>query len=195
MKLGTARETMARAQGISVAPLGEARPEPAETIEGLFAALESPLLGYALRLAGDLGAAEDIVQEAFMKLHEQFENVREPRRWLYRTVHNLALNHRRQAAKIVPLHPSETEPAPAAEGIDPGLLPDEAMLRGETIGQVQLGLATLDARSRSLIQLKFHDGLSYKEISRRTGLGVGNVGYLLHHALKTIASKLGERHG
>src|SRR5208282_5197723 len=74
-----------------------------ETIEELFAALESPLLSYALRLAGDLGAAEDSVQEAFMKLQAQFKEVREPRRWLYRTVHNLALNHRRQAGKIVTL--------------------------------------------------------------------------------------------
>jgi RNA polymerase sigma-70 factor (ECF subfamily) len=32
--------------------------------------------------------------------------------------------------------------------------------------------------------------LSYKEISARTGLTVGNVGYLLHHALKGIAEEL-----
>src|ERR1700722_13834526 len=74
-----------------------------ETIEQLFAALESPLLSYALRLTEASGAAEDCVQEAFMKLQAQFKEVREPRRWLYRTVHNLALNHRRQARKIVPL--------------------------------------------------------------------------------------------
>src|SRR5580698_7033239 len=74
-----------------------------ETIEELFSALESPLLNYALRLAGELGAAEDSVQEAFMKLQAQFKEVREPRRWLYRTVHNLALNHRRRAGKIVAL--------------------------------------------------------------------------------------------
>ena len=46
--------------------------ERAETIEELFAALESPLLGYALRLAGERGVAEDLVQEAFMRLHKQF---------------------------------------------------------------------------------------------------------------------------
>ncbi len=39
-----------------------------------------------------------------MRLHAQFNEVREPRRWLYRTVHNLALNHRRQAGKIVSLN-------------------------------------------------------------------------------------------
>src|SRR5262245_60478661 len=78
-----------------------------ETIEALFAALESPLLAYARRLLREPAAAEDAVQEAFMRLHSQFDEVCTPRPWLYRTVHNLALNHQRSAGKIVPL------PAPA----------------------------------------------------------------------------------
>jgi RNA polymerase sigma-70 factor (ECF subfamily) len=40
------------------------------------------------------------------------------------------------------------------------------------------------------LQLKFNDDLSYKEISARTGLTVGHVGYLLHHALKAMAAEL-----
>ena len=67
-----------------------------ESLEELFTALEDPLLAYALRLTGGREVAEDVVQEAFMKLHAQFESVQTPRRWLYRTVHNLALNQRRQ---------------------------------------------------------------------------------------------------
>jgi DNA-directed RNA polymerase specialized sigma24 family protein len=50
-----------------------AEPPGWETIEELFAALESPLLGYALRYTGDRALAEDVVQEAFMKLHAQFD--------------------------------------------------------------------------------------------------------------------------
>src|SRR5512143_1093980 len=90
---------------MALMPPDEASAEPpgSGTIEELFTALESPLLSYALRLCGEGGAAEDIVQEAFMRLHAQFDEVRQPRRWLYRTVHNLTLNYRRQAGKIVPL--------------------------------------------------------------------------------------------
>lgn len=160
-------------------------------MEELFSALESPLLSYALRLAGELGAAEDSVQEAFMKLQQQFTEVREPRRWLYRTVHNLALNHRRQAAKIVTLEVDEREASrPAGDPPDPQPLPDEQIVRLEGIGQVRLSLETLDERSRELIRLKFNENLSYKEISERTGLTTGHVGYLLHHALKTMADDL-----
>jgi RNA polymerase sigma factor (sigma-70 family) len=168
-----------------------AGPPPAETIEELFTALESPLLSYALRLAGEHGPAEDVVQEAFMKLHAEFQDVREPRRWLYRTVHNLALNQRRQASKIVPLDgpPQEGASAPA-DTADPQPLPDEQIARWEGIGLVRLSLNALDDRSRELVRLKFNENLSYKEISTRTGLTTGNVGYLLHHALKAIAAEL-----
>jgi RNA polymerase sigma-70 factor (ECF subfamily) len=41
-----------------------------------------------------------------------------------------------------------------------------------------------------LVRLKFHDDLSYKDIAARTGLTTGNVGFILHHALKTIAAEL-----
>src|SRR5258706_4110473 len=108
-----------------------AEPSRWETIEELFAALESPLLSYGLRLTGQFGVAEDIVQEAFMRLHAQFDDVREPRRWLYRTVHNLALNHRRDAAKIVPLELPGADGSAASETADPQPLPDEQIARLE----------------------------------------------------------------
>ena len=156
-------------------------------MEELFTALESPLLNYALRLTMASSTAEDLVQEAFMKLQAQFKEVREPRPWLYRTVHNLALNQQRQARKIVPLEPGS--PA-GGETADPRPLPDEQIVRSEGIGLVRLTLETLDERSRELIRLKFTENLSYKEMSERTGLKTGHIGYLLHHALKSMADEL-----
>ena len=170
-----------------------------ESIEELFQALESALLSYALRFVNDMAPAEDIVQEAFLRLHRQFQEVREPRPWLYRTVHNLALNHRRQAGKIVPFlaPPADANsagatpcPAPTNDTADPQPLPDEQIARWEGIGLVRLSLESLDDRSRELVRLKFNEELSYKEISARTGLTIGHVGYLLHHALKAIADEL-----
>lgn len=171
----------------------EASAQSPETIEELFDALESPLLCYALRLSGGREVAEDLVQEAFMKLHTQFAEVREPRRWLYRTVHNLALNHRRDSAKMIPLVssvPDESHESHQTDTPDESPLPDEQLARIEGIGLVRLSLAALDERSRELIRLKFTEDLSYSEISARTGLKEGHVGYLLHHALKTVAAEL-----
>jgi RNA polymerase sigma factor (sigma-70 family) len=169
---------------------GNAEPPGPETIEGLFAALESPLLCYALRYTGELGQAEDVVQEAFMKLHVEFDQVRMPQRWLYRAVRNLALNRRRHESRTVSLDTPDAGQDPVADAADPSSFPDEQIIRLEGIGLVRLGLETLDERSRELVRLKFNDELSYKEIAARTGLTVGNVGFILHHALKTIAAEL-----
>jgi RNA polymerase sigma-70 factor (ECF subfamily) len=160
-----------------------------ETIEELFVALESPLLAYAIRFVGQVERAEDIVQEAFMRLHAQFEDVREPKKWLYRTVHNLALNHLRDSGKIVSLD-LKGDAGATIDTTDPQPLPDEQIARLEGIGLVRLSLETLDKRSRELVHMKFNEGLSYKEIAGRRGLTVSHVGYLLHHAIKAIADEL-----
>lgn len=163
-----------------------------ESLEELFLALEGALLNYALRLVRNPQTAEDLVQEAFLRLQSQEEIVREPRSWLYRTVHNLAVNLLRRA-----------RPAPTPDGAgeaaipgmdddlaDTGPLPDEQLARWEGIGLVRLGLKTLDERSRRVVEMKFSENLSYREIATRTGLTEGHVGYLLHHALKSLTGEL-----
>jgi len=125
-----------------------------ESLEALFASLESPLLAYAMKLVRRNGNAQDIVQEAFVRLHENFESVNQPKAWLYRIVHNLAANHH------------------------------------EAVTQARESLKSLDERSRKLIQLKFDEGLSYKQISERMDLSISNVGYILHNALKSLAIEL-----
>ncbi len=159
-----------------------------ETIEQVFAALESPLLVYARRWLGDAAAAEDVVQEAFMKLHEQFQQVRQPQPWLYRTVHNLAVDHQRRAKRETLA--GVDDPAVGEETADSQPMPDEQIARWEGIGLVRLVVATLDERSREVIRLRFDEDLSYKEIGERMKLAVGHVGYLLHHALKAMAIEL-----
>ncbi len=162
-----------------------------DSIEQVFAALESPLLAYARRLLGDFGVAEEIVQEAFMKLHAQFQNVLAPQPWLYRTVHNLAVDHQRRAGRMVLMsHLGRDEDSPLLEASDSQPLPDEQIARWEGIGLVRLVLETLDDRSRELIRLRFNEDLSYKQIAERLQITVGHVGYLLHHALKAMAAEL-----
>jgi len=161
------------------------------SLEVLFLALEGPLLAYALRLLRNHEMAEDVVQEAFLKLQEQGDAVREPRGWLYRTVHNLSLNHLRAEIRMVPFGATSSADGHGDEEVaDLQPLPDEQLARWEAIGRVRLGLEGLDSRSRHLVHLKFSENLSYKEISGRTGLTLGHVGYLLHHALKSLADDL-----
>ena len=160
-----------------------------ESLEGLFAALEEPLLRYAWRFLQDSEAAQDVVQEAFMKLHDQFSKVKTPKSWLFRIVHNMSLNHLRSGKKIVPIEFGEDEPGKVS-AVDSKPLPDEYIARMEAIGQTRLCIQGLDERSRELIRLKFEEDLSYKEMASQLDISVGNVGFILSTTLKQIAADL-----
>jgi RNA polymerase sigma-70 factor (ECF subfamily) len=151
-------------------------------LAALFESEESGLLRFAIGLVGRRSVAEELVQEAFLRLHRGRDGVEKPKAWLYRCVHNLALNHLRD-------RPIEAElDEKAVPGIE--AFPVEALGRNEAVGMVRLLLAEMPPEDRTLIQLKYHDGLRYREISKRTGLSVGNVGYRLHHVLKGLADSL-----
>ena len=153
------------------------------TLRQVFEAEESPLLRYAHGLVGQRETAQDLVQEAFLKLHAHWEDVVNPRAWLFRSIRNLALNHLRD-------HRRETSIDSAHEWQSDAPDPEQALGRLEAIGTLQLLLSELDPADRQLITLKYRDNLKYDQISQRTGLSVGNVGYKLHHTLKNLADSL-----
>lgn len=156
----------------------EVRPTLAE----LFAAEEGPLLRFAFGLTARRAVAEDLVQEAFLRLHKHWEEVEYARAWLYRCVRNLALNHLRDTKR-------EVEQPEGMEAKADGR-PDEAVGRLEATGMVRMLMAELKGQDRELIRLKYEENLKYQEISERTGMSVGNVGYRLHFILKGLADSL-----
>ena len=162
-----------------------------EDLASLFESLELPLLRYAYQLVKKPEVAQDLVQDAFLKLHANQSAVLEPKPWLYRTVHNLAMNYHRKENRVISLSDENQAGHPATESA-PEPMPDEYISRIEAIGQMRLALAHLDSKKRELLRLKFEEELSYKEISARTGLSVGNVGYQLHHLLKSLATEIQE---
>jgi RNA polymerase sigma factor (sigma-70 family) len=157
--------------------------EEKPTLRQVFEAEESPLLRYAHGLLGQRETAEDIVQDAFVKLQKHWEEVAHPRAWLFRCTRNLALSHIRD-------HKRETPIADGQEFQDTTNDPGQSLDKLEALGTLQLLVAELHEDDRNLISLKYHDGLKYDQISQRTGLSVGNVGYRLHHALKNLADSL-----
>jgi RNA polymerase sigma factor (sigma-70 family) len=152
------------------------------SLAALFASEESGLLRYATGLVRRRTVAEELVQETFLRLHQVWGEVENPKAWVYRTVRNLALNHLRD-------NPKESELLEGSAAHEASL-PIELLGRDEAIGTVRLLLAEMSAEDRDLIRLKYHEELRYEDISKRTGLSVGNVGYRLHHVLKGLADSL-----
>lgn len=152
------------------------------TLVELFEAEESAVLGFAIGLVGRRSVAEELVQEAFLRLHQLWDQVENPRAWLYRSLRNLALNHLRDHARE-----SSDE---GSDGPGEDTPPDVALGRLEAVGMVRLLLAELPPEDQQLLRLKYQEDLKYQEISQRTGLSVSHVGYKLHHVLKGLAEAL-----
>jgi RNA polymerase sigma-70 factor (ECF subfamily) len=144
-----------------------------------------------MRLVTSNEVAQDLVQDAFLRLHTRFGEVERPRPWLYRTVHNLAMNHHRRrrherAAGETDVGKGQPEDGEASTD----LMPDEHLERLEAIGLARLQIERLEAREREVLLLRFEEDLSYRQISERTGLTISHVGYLLHQTLKAISGEL-----
>jgi len=164
-------------------------PPPAGSLVELFETLESPLLHYARQLTGSRETAEDLVQEAFLRLQRQGDAVRMPRAWLYRTVHNLAMDHgRRHSRESTQPESDAAEDAAAVEA-----LPNEVVERLEMAGLTRLFVEELGPPHRAVIRLRFEENLSYKEIAARLDLSVSHVGVLLHHAVRGLADEFAKR--
>ncbi|MDR1280234.1 MAG: RNA polymerase sigma factor [Opitutaceae bacterium] len=173
-------------------------PPDASSLKDLFLAEESRLLHFATALTGgDFALAQDLVQDAFLRLHRATLStpatpatpavpaITQPRAWLFRTIRNLAHNHRRKHARVSRIdttaHENIADPAttvPPAAGLE----------RAETLLLMRLCLDGLPSADRELIHQKFENELTYDEIARRTGLTASNVGYRLHHAIRRLAT-------
>jgi RNA polymerase sigma factor (sigma-70 family) len=153
------------------------------TLRQIFEIEESALLRYALGLTGVRETAEDLVQDAFLKLQQHWDEVRQPRPWLYRCLKNLALNHLRHRRR-------ETSLEDAHEWESPGRTADGNLGRLEALGTLRMLMAELDEDDRELLELKYREELKYDQIAARTGMSSGNVGYKLHHLLKGLADSL-----
>ncbi|HJR42454.1 MAG TPA: sigma-70 family RNA polymerase sigma factor [Gemmatimonadaceae bacterium] len=128
----------------------------------------------ALRL-GDTDQAEDVAQEAFLRLLSAAP--RDPVAWLFTVGGNLATDHTRVAqgrARHLALIGSEL----SNESEDD---PEAAMLRAEAVARVRRALARLPERDRTLLLLH-HDGVRYRDIARHTGVAPSSVGSLLTRA-------------
>lgn len=74
-----------------------------DEVQALYQQHGPGLLLYACSLLGRKHAAEDVLQQVFMKLLEQNSIPEEPRPYLFRAVHNVALNQIRSESKQVEL--------------------------------------------------------------------------------------------
>ena len=137
------------------------------------------LLGYCRRIVGSDSAAEDVLQQALLQAWVAIGRgieVTDPRPWLYRIVHNVAISSVRAPASPV----VELADADISSETD-----HEAEQR-IAVRAALAGLAALPALQREVMLSTAVDGRSYDEIATELGLTNGAVRGLLYRARSTL---------
>jgi RNA polymerase sigma-70 factor (ECF subfamily) len=178
--------------------MSDPNPSPEEKkladFQAMMSHYESSLLRYASRLVHQHDAAQNIVQDTFIRLFRKWDEALVPcpklTNWLYRVTHNCAIDYLRRESRMRFLHTrhaTEQEPTVAPDCGKGSALTDEAE-------EAMRALRTLSLREQQLVILKVFEEKSYQEISEISGLTAGNVGYILHHAMRKMAAAM-KQHG
>jgi RNA polymerase sigma-70 factor (ECF subfamily) len=161
--------------------------ETGDAMRSLYRLYGGELYGFTLNALGDAGAAEEIVQEVFLRAWRHAGRY-DPRRaavrtWLYQIARNPIIDSRRRAA-VRPGLPQH-EPATEAEG---GATLEQAMLGW----QVAAALERLTPEHRQMIRMAQFRGLTMREIAAHTGLPLGTVKSRTWYALRSLRLVLEE---
>lgn len=165
-------------------------PRERKDFEAIVSKYEGALLRYVSHIVRDPDAAQDIVQDTFIRLFSNWKEEWAPctklANWLYCVAHNIAIDYLRSRRRRALLHMVQAKEQPHSAPPDvgqPAQVSQQALEAADALG-------TLNMREQQLVILKVYEEKSYKEISEITGLTVSNVGYILHNALKKLAQQL-----
>lgn len=131
---------------------------------------------------GQTEVARDIVQDAFVGLHDRWDRVDFPKAYLRRGVINGCRSRMRWERIRHPL-------AGSPPGLDPG---DRAV--DQIVDEMTDVLAVLSIRERAAVFLKFYEQRTEVEIADAIGCRPGTVGPLVSRALTKLRSELGDWH-
>jgi RNA polymerase sigma-70 factor, ECF subfamily len=150
------------------------------------------LFGLAMRVSGSKERAEEIVQDAFMKLWRNpglFDASRAGlSTFLITLVRNASIDALRRERYTTPLEDEEGEPLPIASSI---ATPLEQAELAQTAVQVRVAMAELSPNHRRTVELAYFKGASREEIALEMDVPLGTVKSRLKYALDKLKASLG----
>ncbi|WP_439889109.1 sigma-70 family RNA polymerase sigma factor [Pseudomonas sp. MBLB4123] len=167
-----------------------ARPLQAE-LEGLYASHRTALVQSAGALLGCSARAEDVVQDAFLKLWENGEQlaIDDALKYLFRTVRNLCIDRLRRLALEGRY---QAEDALLAELPAPTPSPERSALGRLGWQRLVEALGELPARTREAFTMSQLEGYSQREVASHLRASPTLVHFLVRDALGHCRSHLGE---
>jgi RNA polymerase sigma-70 factor, ECF subfamily len=152
-----------------------------QNFDELFLSTYPRLVSLLRRMLGDSGRAEEIANEAFLKLHSTIlpptARANVPG-WLYRTAMNMGIDDLRARNRHTSVAKEASQAVSASGQPENGL---QAVLRAETQQRVRLALSRVKPEWAQILFLRA-SGYSYKEIASHLDVSSSSVGTLLMRA-------------
>jgi RNA polymerase sigma-70 factor (ECF subfamily) len=169
--------------------------EVGAALSALYDRYSRTVFGVGVKLLGDRSLAEELVQEVFLKVWRSSHTFDSSRgsfsTWLYRVTRNLASDsYRKRTRRVNPVSDKDSYIS-ATRDSSPG--PQEIVDDSWLSWRISRALEELDASHREVIELAYYQGLSQREISRRTGVALGTVKTRTSRALKRLREGLAGR--
>lgn len=152
--------------------------------------LKDKLFRLALRWLPDVAEAEDAVQEVFIKLWQQRDNLKEVQNleaWSVRMTRNLCIDKLR--ARKMP----QGEWYPGFDLPDQTLGADHQLAGAETIQGIKRLMQHLPDKQRQVMELRDLEDYSYQEISEALGISLSQVKINLFRARQQLREALSSR--
>lgn len=162
----------------------------------LFEMYSDKIYRLAVGLLEDEAAAEEVIQDTFMRLFErldQFEGRSKLGTWLYRVAYNLCQDRLRTRKPILPLildyGDDDTIPIPTIL-IDWGQVPEHCLTEAEIKMELDKAISTLPPKLRAVLILREVEGLSTQESADVLEISISAAKVRLHRARLLLREQL-----
>jgi RNA polymerase sigma-70 factor (ECF subfamily) len=147
--------------------------------------------GILLRIAGDSGTAEELLQEVFLRVWDRAQTFEREKgalgTWIITMARNRAIDYRRSVEGRMATHSMGLESLYATGA---ARAEEEMVLRLDQVTKVRAALAALSEQQRRVIELAYYQGMSHTEIAEALGQPLGTVKALVRRGLKVIKDNL-----
>jgi RNA polymerase sigma-70 factor (ECF subfamily) len=154
-----------------------------EKLAILFEKYHVQLFNFFIRLTGNRGVSEDLVQDVFLRILKYRTTYRGQSKftvWMYQIARNAHIDYLRKTKGELSLDDQwdevvETEPTPL-----------DRLEHGEDVKLIQEALSRLPLKKREVLVLSRYQDMKYKDIAELLGCQIGTVKAHVHRAIKDL---------